>query len=128
VAKAREALGYVRPTVTDYGGLLLMTSVVRPLLADVSVHDLSFSSPAGPPEPGSGNLPLTTGSHAAYGATGTEQGGTDAGTAGSLGSSAGEGGNGDSLPFTGFAPGVAALIGAGFTAAGTAIRRALRRS
>jgi hypothetical protein len=123
--------------ITDYGGLVQMTAVMHPLLGGGAAHDLSFSSPGTPGGgieilPGSASSPGSSDPDALGAVSGTVPGGTAPGGAASGGGTPAGGGTGSgtggSLPFTGFAPGIIGVLGAGFTAAGAAIRRALKRS
>jgi hypothetical protein len=123
--------------ITDYGGLVQMTAVMHPLLGGAAAHDLSFSSPSSP----GGAIEVLPASQSSGGAdesgtpgtaTGAAPGAGTSGVGASGGGTPGGGGTGSghggSLPFTGFAPGIVGVLGAGFTAAGAAIRRALKRS
>jgi hypothetical protein len=113
----------VPPAVIDYGDLARMTEAMHPKLAMSAVSDLSFSSGAG--------VQGVTASSPAGGAGGGPQPGL-AGHAGTthgaapVGGTSG-GGGGQTLPFTGFAAGVAAAMGSALVAGGTALRRRLRR-
>jgi hypothetical protein len=116
---------YSAPAITDYGDLACMTAVVNPLLDDAARRDLGFSSPGA----GTGGVLAAQGSSPSSGGTASGGGGAHAGGGGlgGGGAAAGAGGGGGGrLPFTGFVPGIVAAIGAGFTAAGYAIRGALR--
>jgi hypothetical protein len=119
--------------ITDYGGLVQMTAVMHPLLGDAAAHDLSFSTPSTPGGaievlPASSSSPGSGETDTLGTATGSAPGGATTGGGGATGGGGTGAGHGGSLPFTGFAPGILGVLGAGFTAAGAALRRALRRS
>jgi hypothetical protein len=70
-------------------------------------------------DPGGGGGAPTGDGGGAGGGSGSGSGGGGAGSGG--------GGGGGSLPFTGYAVAAVSAVGAGFTAAGAALRRAVRR-
>jgi len=111
---------------------------MHPKLA-MSVSDLSFSAPqqgvqgdtfgSSPPGAYSG-APQVAGTthHTSTPHGGGGIAGTTAGGAGGLaGGGGGAGGGGRTLPFTGFAAGIAAALGSALVAGGSALRRRLRR-
>jgi hypothetical protein len=125
VAEDKDAPSYAAPTITDYGDLLRMTKVVYPFVDNAARQDLSFSSP-GAGGAGTGGVLSALSSSPSSAENAGAAGGVPAGGA-AAGQGGGAGGAGGSLPFTGFVPGIVAMIGAGFAAAGYGIRRALRR-
>jgi hypothetical protein len=117
---------YLRPAITDYGDLVQMTNVVHPLLDDAARRDLSFSSQVGGAGATLGTRTSGTTNPSDATAGGASGGGAGGGTGGGGAGGGGGGGPHGSLPFTGFASGLVAAVGAGFTAAGYGIRRLLR--
>ena len=108
---------YHPPVIADYGTLTRMTASFHPFLAQVAGQDLSFSTP----DP---NTPIHGGVQSG-GQSGT--GGSDpSGSGGGSGNGGGGGGGGGHLPFTGLAVGAVAAVGSGLSAAGAALRRAVR--
>lgn len=105
---------YLPPSIADYGTLTRMTASFHPLLGQVIGQDLAFSDP---------NVPQHGVSSG--GGSGGGGGGSDPTGSGSGGGSGG-GGGGKGLPFTGLAVGLVAAVGSGMTAAGGALRRAVR--
>ena len=127
---------YEAPSVSDYGGLVELTSAVHLLLGHSAGADLTFSSPG---VAGGGSSPFEAGrlgagatEPTAFAGTGhhlAAPGGAESGVSGgAAGGSAGSAGAGGQLPFTGFAAAAAAAVGTGMAAAGSALRRRLRRS
>jgi hypothetical protein len=109
-------LQYRPPSIRDYGTLARMTASFHPLLGQVTGQDLSFSDP---------NVPHH-GVSSGGGSGGEGSGGGAGTTGGGSGGGGGGGGAGKGLPFTGLAVGLVAGVGSGLTAAGGALRRAVR--
>jgi hypothetical protein len=126
---------YEQPRITDFGKLEALTADVGHF--GIGVGGVAGGSlPQAPPGGGSDigptaqELPEGDVLGGGGGAGGGEPGGSEGGGGGTGGAGAGGGsggGGGGSLPFTGLALGLFAAIGGGLTAAGTALRRALRR-
>ena len=119
---------YQRPRIADYGGLRRITAAFNPVLGHLGAHDLSFSTEATDPPLAGGATGQDPTSARGEVASGSAGGGTGGGAAGGgAGGGGGHGGGGGNLPFTGLALGAVAAVGSGLTAAGAALRRALRR-
>jgi hypothetical protein len=144
---------YTRPRLVDYGTLEELTATAYPLLGAIGQADMSFSAaqtttpagggetqlqPAGASTSPTGDGGAPTGDTEGGGGSGDGGGGSggegDAGTGSGGGGSnpAGASGGGDSggggtLPFTGFAAGALAAVGAGMAGAGRFLRRNLQR-
>ena len=145
MSDAESCGSYEAPLVRDYGDLTQLTTAVHLLLGEGAAPDLTFSAPAGGgatvagagstaaggapslPSAGVGTqsvLPEAASGGVTDGAHGASGG---AGAAVTGGGDAAGGGGGGQLPFTGFAAAGAAAVGVGLTAAGSAIRRGMRR-
>jgi hypothetical protein len=111
---------YESPLVRDYGDLRGITASLHPLVG-AGGSDLAFSTPW-PHDPGSGPQNASGGS----GGVADSGGGGGSGGGGPSGGGGG-GGGGGSLPFTGLVVGAVAAAGSGLTAAGTLLRRFVRR-
>ena len=133
---------YERPRIDEYGTLRDITAQLeKSLPAGIGVAGASSVPTGGPPPPGEtertppgplpeGNPPSGLGGEEAAGGGGVAGAGEKSGVGGAnLGG--GEGGTvsggAAELPFTGFPAAIAAAAGAGMAAAGTALRRALKR-
>jgi hypothetical protein len=147
----------VEPHIVDYGDLVALTSAMHLLYGSAAdpTRDMSFSGTTSGGGGGGGGTTTAAGgsspvSAAATPATQTPAGvqnvttnvgggstpsgttspvggggGAGPGTGGGVGGGGGGGGGG--LPFTGYPVAAAAGIGTGLVAAGTALRRAVRR-
>ncbi|HKP91594.1 MAG TPA: hypothetical protein VJT75_16630 [Thermoleophilaceae bacterium] len=98
-----------------------MTRSFHPLLGQAVSQDLSFSMAIHDPDYIGGS-----GGEVESGGGGGSGGGSGGGAGGGSGGGGSGGGGGGQLPFTGLAVGAMAAVGSGLTAAGTALRRALR--
>ena len=135
---------YEGPVVKDYGDLVALTAAIHTPLGVGTAPDLSFSNGVhGQVASGGGgtvNAPVAGGtvSPTAQGLHATPVGGVSGATHGPSGAGAGAGGTGSpgggggagggTLPFTGFSLAVPAALGAAMTAAGSLLRRVLRRT
>jgi hypothetical protein len=108
-------LQYRPPSIRDYGTLARMTASFHPLLGQVTGQDLSFSDP---------NVPKH--GVASGGGSGGGGGSDPTGSGSGAGGGGGGAGGGKELPFTGLAVGAVAAAGSALTAAGGALRRAVR--
>jgi hypothetical protein len=114
---------YRPPSIADYGTLAGMTASFHPLLGQAGAQDLSFSMALHDPDYSSGTGGVVDSGGGGGGGGSDPTGGSGGGGGGAGG---GGGGGGERLPFTGLAVGAMAAVGSGLTAAGTALRRAVR--